>query len=110
MGYIPNIPKSAYAPKIKAQVTLSVTRLYKEGILAPQRYDILTQATSFIPKLDYLLSHRRIIGGDNPSISLTVFLCFLSAQVSSIKIRIGTQATPSPTFVSTSGAIRGTLH
>ncbi|GJW41229.1 reverse transcriptase domain-containing protein [Tanacetum coccineum] len=36
------------------------------------------------PETDYLLSCRRIIVGDNPTVSLTV-LCFLSAQVSYIK-------------------------
>ena len=45
-----------------------------------------TLTHDYNPKTDYLLSRRRIIVGDNPTISLTVFVYFLSAQVSSIKI------------------------
>ena len=33
------------------------------------------------PKTDYLLSRRSLIVGDNPTISLTVSVYFLSAQV-----------------------------
>ena len=45
-------------------------------------------------KTDYLLSRRRIIVGDNPTISLTAFVYFLSVQVSSIKSELVQEQEP----------------